>query len=153
MAEELKGIVRLGDADVVGNKTLYFALNQIKGVSYMMANAICVTSGHDRDIKVGSLSDEQIEKLDKLVRNPEGIPDWLYNRRKDSDTGANKHIISANLKLQREFDVKGMKKIKSYKGMRHATGHPVRGQNTKAHFRKKGKRSLGVKKPKKGKKG
>ncbi|MDP2973690.1 MAG: 30S ribosomal protein S13, partial [Candidatus Diapherotrites archaeon] len=36
------------------------------------------------------------------------------------------------------------KKIKCYKGIRHAAGLPVRGQNTKAHFRH-GK-SVGVKK-------
>jgi small subunit ribosomal protein S13 len=151
MGEELKGIVRIGDADVLGNKTLFFALNQIRGVSDMMANAICVVSGLDKNLKVGSLSDAQVEKLENLIKSPEGIPSWLYNRRKDLDTGVDKHLISANLKLQREFDVKNMKKIKSYKGMRHSMGLPVRGQNTRAHFRR-GK-SIGVKKAKKGKKG
>lgn len=151
MAEELRGIVRLGDADVIGTKTLYYALNQIKGVSFMMANAICVASGLTRDLKVGSLSDSQIEKLEELIKKPEGIPYWIYNRRKDIETGTHKHIISANLKLQTEFDIKNMKKVKSYRGMRHAAGQPVRGQNTKAHFRKG--RAIGVQKAKKGKKG
>ena len=41
-----------------------------------------------------------------------------------------------------EFDIKMMKMIKSYKGVRHAIGQPVRGQRTKAHFRKGS--SLGV---------
>jgi len=40
-----------------------------------------------------------------------------------------------------------MKKTKSYKGLRHQWGLPVRGQRTKANFRKnKGKSSLGVQK-------
>ena len=42
---------------------------------------------------------------------------------------------------------KRLQMIKSYKGMRHAAGLPVRGQRTKSNFRKnKGKGSLGVKK-------
>ena len=45
------------------------------------------------------------------------------------------HLISTDLKLRKEFDIKFMKKIKSYKGMRHASGLPVRGQRTRAHFR------------------
>jgi len=38
--------------------------------------------------------------------------------------------------------------MRCYKGVRHATGQPVRGQRTKAHFRAKaGKRVQGVRKP------
>ena len=40
-----------------------------------------------------------------------------------------------------------MKKVKSYKGVRHSAGLTVRGQKTKSNFRRnKGKLSLGVKK-------
>ena len=40
-----------------------------------------------------------------------------------------------------------MKKIRSYRGVRHGVGLPVRGQRTKSNFRRnKGKASLGVKK-------
>ena len=44
--------------------------------------------------------------------------------------------------MQREFDIRKMKKIKCYKGVRHSLGQPVRGQRTRAHFRKG--RSIGV---------
>ena len=40
-----------------------------------------------------------------------------------------------------------MKKIKSYRGVRHSQRQPVRGQRTRSHFRK-GK-SMGVSKAKK----
>lgn len=151
MEEELRGIVRIGDADVVGHKTLYYALRQVKGVSFMMANAVCVTADLDHNMKVGSLSDSQIEKIESLLKTPQGIPSWLYNRRKDNETGIDKHLISSDLRLNTDFDIKGMKKIKTYKGMRHSIGQPVRGQNTKAHFRKGS--AVGVTKAKKGKKG
>ena len=48
--------------------------------------------------------------------------------------------------LQNEFDIRRLKKIKSYKGIRHSLGQPVRGQRTKAHFRKG--RAVGVKRVK-----
>jgi small subunit ribosomal protein S13 len=42
-----------------------------------------------------------------------------------------------------------MKKIRSYKGVRHMLGQPVRGQKTKSNFRKnKGSASLGVQRKK-----
>lgn len=148
---ELKGIVRIADADVIGTKTLYYALRKVTGVSFMMANAVCIVSGLGRDTLVGSLSDDQVKKIEVLLKNPNGIPNWLYNRRRDVDTGIDKHLIAADMKLQNEFDIKIMKKNKSFKGIRHAMGQPVRGQKTRSHFRS-GK-SIGVKKPKGGKKG
>ena len=75
----------------------------------------------------------------------------MLNRRKDIETGEDKHLLGSDLKLRKEFDLKRMKNIRSYKGVRHALGLPVRGQSTRSHFHK-GK-SLGVKKPKKTKKG
>lgn len=148
---ELKGIVRIADADVIGTKTLYYALRKVTGVSFMMANAVCIVSCLGRDTLVGSLSDEQVKKIEILLKNPTGIPAWLYNRRRDVDTGIDKHLIAADMKLQNEFDIKIMKKNKSFKGIRHSMGQPVRGQKTRSHFRT-GK-SIGVKKPKGGKKG
>jgi len=54
--------------------------------------------------------------------------------------------------LQTEFDIKRLKKIKSYRGLRHVLGQPVRGQRTRGHFRKN--KAVGVTgKAKKGKKG
>ena len=44
-----------------------------------------------------------------------------------------------------EIDIKKMIKMKSYKGTRHTSGLPVRGQRTRSHFRKSGV-AMGVKK-------
>ncbi len=53
-----------------------------------------------------------------------------------------------DLKLRKEFDLKRMKKIKSYKGVRHIVGLPVRGQRTKANFRRNRKPSVAAAKKK-----
>ena len=43
-------------------------------------------------------------------------------------------------------DIKMMKKMRSYKGIRHSLGLPVRGQRTKSNFRKNKGKVLGVRK-------
>lgn len=51
--------------------------------------------------------------------------------------------------MKREFDIRRLKKIRSYRGLRHATGQPTRGQRTKSHFRAHGKKkAVGVQKKK-----
>ena len=95
------------------------------------------------------LSDEEAKRLDEVVQNPQkyDIPSWLINRRKDPETGEDQHLLMGDLQFAKENDIKMLKKIKSYKGLRHQWGLTVRGQRTKSNFRKnKGKVHLGVKK-------
>jgi len=49
--------------------------------------------------------------------------------------------------MQKEFDIKRFRKMKSYRGLRHANKLPVRGQRTRSNFRAKGK-TVGVRKKK-----
>jgi small subunit ribosomal protein S13 len=72
------------------------------------------------------------------------------NRRMDFETGENKHLNGFDLDLQKEFDIKRLKKIKSYKGYRHMSGLTLRGQRTRGNFRRNKMKSVGIKK--KGKK-
>ena len=46
----------------------------------------------------------------------------------------------------KSFDIKRLKKIKSYRGIRHAANLPVRGQRTKSHFRSNRRKGTGIKK-------
>ena len=72
---------------------------------------------------------------------------YLAKGDKDYETGKDKHLTVADLTFTQDNDIKIMKKIKSYKGVRHILEQPVRGQKTKSNFRKnKGKVHLGVKK-------
>jgi len=147
---EFKHIVRIANTDLDGNKPIIDALRKIKGVSFMFANGICAATGIDKEKKTGYLLDSEIEKIDNAIRNPSqfNIPSWLYNRRKDYESGADLHLTGGNLKLFQENDIRRQKKIKSYVGMRHAYGLPVRGQRTKSNFRKNKGKALGVKRKK-----
>jgi small subunit ribosomal protein S13 len=144
---DYRHIVRIVDTDLDGSKPVFHALNKIKGVSFMFSHAICAVSGVDTKKKAGALNPSEISKLEGVIRDPMkyGIPLWIFNRRNDVETGVDKHVIGADLRWQVENDIKLMKKIRCYKGVRHMIGQPVRGQSTKSNFRnKKGKASLGV---------
>jgi small subunit ribosomal protein S13 len=95
---------------------------------------------------VQDLNEKEIGAISEAVKNPK-VPKFMMNRRSDLDTGSDKHIITTELDLRKEFDIKRLKKIRSYRGSRHALGQPSRGQRTKSHFRKGGKnRVVGVRK-------
>lgn len=134
--EEYVKLVRILQKDIRGDKKLYRGICDIKGISWIFSNAICTLLKIDRNKKIQDLTPEEIEKVEKFVENPVGIPSFLFNRRNDRDDGADKHVYGADLHLQTDFDIKRLKKIKAYRGIRHALGQPVRGQRTKSHFRK-----------------
>jgi len=141
-------MVRLMSEDIEGAMKIYPALVKIKGVSWGLANAVCNTLKIDKNRKIGSLTEEELKKITEFIKNPK-IPEFLFNRKRDFETGKNIHLSGTGLELQTEFDIKRLKKIKSYRGIRHAAGQPVRGQRTKAHFRKNKTKGMGIKKKEK----
>ena len=155
MPEKTKGIVRIAGTDIKGESQLFVSLQKIKGVGGVFANAICKVNNLDKNKKVGDLTQTEIKKIEDTMKNPAkfGIPGWMFNRRKDLETGENKHLIGPDLSFTQKQDIKKMINIKSYKGVRHMYGLPVRGQRTRSSFR--GGRTVGVvrKKTMPGKKG
>ncbi|MBI4148303.1 30S ribosomal protein S13 [Candidatus Woesearchaeota archaeon] len=144
---ELKYLVRVADTDLNGKLTTMYALSRIKGVGVMFANAVCRTTGVNGAARIGMLSDADVKKLDDAVRNPQsaGFPRWLLNRRFEPETGEDKHVIGTDLQFATENDVKFMKKTRTYKGVRHMAGQPVRGQRTRSNFRANKGKVMGVK--------
>lgn len=148
MAEKnYKHIVRIANVDVPGEKQVRFALTKIKGVGINFADAVCAATGVNKVEKAGNLSDENVLKLNEILQSPNGkLPSWMFNRRKDYETGEDKHILTGTLNFVKENDLKRLKKIKTLRGVRHQKGLPVRGQRTRSHFRKNKGKVIGVKK-------
>lgn len=142
--QELKGIVRICGSDMKGEKNLYISLQGIKGVGPTMANAICRIGKFERNMKIGSLTEQDIKKIEEILSDPvkAGIPTWMFNRKKDPETGESFHLISSDLIFKQKEDIKEMIRVKTYRGVRHMLGLPVRGQRTRTSFRKG--RSVGV---------
>jgi small subunit ribosomal protein S13 len=154
--EDFRHFIRISNTDLNGNYKLERALTKIKGVGFQFANAICSALKLNPDEQTGYIKEETIKRIEELLKDPLkfSIPLWLINRRGDYETGEDKHLLSSDLDFAKDNDIKRMRKIKSYKGMRHSKGLPVRGQKTKSNFRRnKGKGSLGVKRKKGAKSG
>jgi small subunit ribosomal protein S13 len=138
-------LVRVMETDLDGKKQLADALTKIKGVSYAIANTTCILTGIDKRQKTGELSDEEVKKLNTMLdQTSKLLPKWMLNRRRDVETGLDLHIFTTDIDVSKEMDIRTMKKIRSYKGVRHSLGQPVRGQRTKSHFRKNKGKGLGV---------
>lgn len=139
MAEEnIKYIVRIANTDLNGRKQVGVAITKIKGIGAMFSNAVCTLAKVDASKKAGVLTDTELKQLNDVIANPVkyNLPKWMYNRRKDYETGEDTHLITANLTFNKDNDIKKIRKAKTYVGMRHSWGLPVRGQKTKSNFRR-----------------
>jgi small subunit ribosomal protein S13 len=128
-------LVRILGYDVPGSRNIYTGLIRIKGVSWSISNATCLKLGLDRAKKIMDLTKPEIQKIEHFLKNM-NIPDYMKNRRTDIEEGKTAHLLGTDLDISKDFDIKRLRKIKAYKGVRHALGQPVRGQRTKSHFRK-----------------
>ena len=134
---DFKYIIRIANSDVSGEERLGFALTSIRGVGPRISNAIIQKLKLNPEELAGNLTDKNVDKIENAVQNiNEFVPSWLLNRQKDYDTGENIHPVSVDLKMVHDDDLNRMKKVKSYKGIRHASGHKVRGQRTYSNGRR-----------------
>ncbi len=153
MAEEksnFRYIVRIANTDLDGNRSIGNSMLKIKGVGPVYANMVCKLAGVNKRKKTGELMDQEIEQIQKVIENPKvaGTPSWMFNRRKDYETGEDKHLLGPDLKYVQDNDLRRLQKIKSNRGLRHSWGLPVRGQRTRSNFRKSKGKAVGVKRAK-----
>ncbi|MCE4620289.1 MAG: 30S ribosomal protein S13 [Desulfurococcales archaeon] len=129
---QFKYIVRIAGTDIDGKLKLPYGLAEIKGIGYTTALAIARILGLDPDMRIGFLTEEEIRKIEDAVKDLTrlGLPSWLYNRRKDYETGLDKHLIGADLIFHARRDIEREIRIGSWRGVRHKLGLKVRGQRT-----------------------
>ena len=156
MAEEEKHVIQEGETlirilgqDIPGSRMIYPGLTRVKGVSWVISNIVCNKLDIDKRARISELSKDDLAKIENFLKKLDA-PDFVKNRRKDLETGETTHLLGVDLDMKKEFDIKRMKQIKSYKGIRHSFKLPVRGQRTRSNFRKSGI-AMGVKRPKQGK--
>lgn len=134
---EIRGIVRIAGRDLKGEFVLGRALSRVKGVGERLGPVITEVVARElrvpMDMYVGELSEEQIERVESIMSEPQkyGVPAWMLNRRKDTETGVDKHLIGANLTFTIQQDIEREKNVNSWRGYRHNYGQKVRGQHTR----------------------
>jgi len=114
-------MVRIVGVNLPENKCIEYALTLIYGLSWSNVKEILTTVNIDRNKKVKDLLESEIKKIQNEIEK---------NYKVEGDL---REVISENIKR--------LKDIGSYRGIRHARNLPVRGQRTRSNARtKRGKR-------------
>ena len=113
-------MARIAGVDIPKQKRGVIALTYIFGIGASRAKVILEKAGVSEDKKVNEWSDEEIGKIRDVV-------------------GA--ITIEGELRSEIQLNIKRLMDIGCYRGIRHRTGLPLRGQRTKNNSRtRKGKR-------------
>jgi small subunit ribosomal protein S13 len=84
----------------------------------------------------GHMTDAEQEKIRSTIDEYAiNVPWWLVNRQRDLQSNEDAHIIGTEVKLTRKDDVSRLASIKTYRGIRHRSGHKVRGQRLRSNGR------------------
>ncbi|MFQ3319511.1 MAG: small subunit ribosomal protein S13 [Natronomonas sp.] len=141
--EDIQYFVRIGQTDLDGTKSIERALTDMNGVGRRVARIIAEKAEIDRRSVLGKLDEDEIDRIVELVEGyADEVPSWLTNHQDDFYTGETTHEIGNELNMTRRQDINRMKKIDSYRGVRHKRGQKVRGQRTKSTGRTEG--TIGV---------
>ena len=140
LSTEYQHIVRIVGSDIPGGKNVIVGLTQIKGVGYMFANTILNVLKINTNQRIGHLTPEHVSSIENILKNPlsSNFPSWFLNRRKDIETGEDKHLLTSDIAFTVRNDIEREKTNNSWRGIRHMFGLKVRGQRTRCTGRKGG---------------
>lgn len=118
---------RLLGVNIPDKKKIEYSLKYIYGIGFYSAKKILKNANIDCNILAKDLTEEDLNKISL-------------------------NIVNLNIKVEGDLkrdiinNIKRLKSIKSYRGIRHSKGLPVRGQRTQSNARtRKGKRKLFIK--------
>lgn len=113
-------MVRIAGIDLPDKKRIDYALTKIYGIGWGNVKSILQSAKVDPSKRTHELTEEETSRLQKVV-------DTLK--------------IEGDLRREVQENIKRLKEIGTYRGMRHARNLPVRGQRTRSNARtKRGKR-------------
>ena len=136
--EDFQYIVRIASKDLNGEKNVVLAMSDLKGIGTRLSETIIKKLQIDPEKKMGNLSEEEIQEIRDFVESQEyvDVPAWMLNNRYDPVTGKNMNLVTNDLDIQIQDNINAMKKMRSYRGIRHEGRHKVRGQRTRSNGRK-----------------
>nr|BET44506.1 MAG: 30S ribosomal protein S13 [Candidatus Aschnera chinzeii] len=118
-------MARIAGINIPDHKHTIIALRSIYGIGKNRSKLICQTANINEYIKIGKLTDSQIDKLRNEI---------------------SKYIIEGDLRRDITLNIKRLIDLGCYRGLRHRRKLPVRGQRTKTNARTcKGPRKLIIK--------
>ena len=120
-------MARIVGIDIPRDKKVPFALRYIHGIGPAVAAKLCVEAKVDQNNRVRDLTEKQVIALRDAISNL-GI------------------VVEGELRSQTAMNIKRLKDLGTYRGIRHRKGLPANGQRTKtnARTRKGKKRTIGL---------
>jgi small subunit ribosomal protein S13 len=133
MSQEYKHIVRIASADIDGQENLLQGLTKVKGVGLRLSKVIINQLKLDPSERLGFVAEDVLANIEKIIKDPvaAGLPEWYVNRPRDRMTGKMVHLIGSDLDFANKNDIDRLRRIKSWRGIRHQLGLKVRGQHTR----------------------
>ncbi|ACV29571.1 BS14 [Anaerococcus prevotii] len=111
---------RIAGIDLPREKRAEIGLTYIYGIGRSTANEILKNAGINPDTKMKDLTEEELGKIREELNN---------------------YHIEGDLRREVSMNIRSLREIGSYRGLRHKNNLPVRGQNTKNNARtRKGRR-------------
>lgn len=107
--------MRIASTNIPNEKKIAYALPYVYGIGPTLANKILKSAGIDGNIRTKDLTEAQQDKLRAIVE-------------KDFKT-------EGDLRREIMSNIKRLKDVKCYRGIRHMKHLPVRGQRTKTNSR------------------
>lgn len=115
-------MARIAGINVPVQKHTVIGLTAIYGIGLSRAREICAAAGVAEDTKIRDLSEQEVEALRQEVA---------------------KFTVEGDLRREVSMDIKRLKDLGCYRGVRHRRGLPLRGQRTKTNARtRKGPRRM-----------
>ncbi len=106
---------RIAGTEIPDNKPLRISLRYIYGIGPKFAEDICKAIEVDGQVRANTLTEDQLAQI-------AGILEGGY-------------IVEGALRRQVQQNIQRLRDIRSYRGWRHRSGLPVRGQRTKTNAR------------------
>ena len=115
-------MARIAGVDIPRNKKVAYSLRYVYGIGYSQAVNICDKAGVKLDTRVQDLKEKEVMDIRKAITDLE-------------------IKVEGELRSEVAMNVKRLKDIGTYRGLRHRRGLPVNGQRTKTNARtRKGKK-------------
>ncbi len=108
-------MARISGVDLPNDKRVEIALTYIYGIGRTLSNEILTKCEIDPNTRMKDLSDDEIAKIRDVLEN--------------------EYTVEGDLRRDTALNIKRLQEIGSYRGRRHRTGLPVRGQRTKTNAR------------------
>ncbi|MBT4123899.1 MAG: 30S ribosomal protein S13 [Candidatus Pacebacteria bacterium] len=105
---------RIAGTDIPEHKKVVYSLRSVFGVGKKVAQEVVAQAKIDPDTRARDLTSEEINKIQRILE---------------------KYPLEGDLRRMVSDNVQRLKRIKSYRGLRHSMGLPVRGQRTKVNSR------------------